>query len=137
MNWKRRGVQMNEEKKLKVLVIDIESTGKDLTDMLGELCEVQFLQETDEGLEAYKNSCKENKKFDLIFCNLTMPRQNGLDFLKKAKEIDKNVLVYICSVFPYKSIEGATEQFGGAGIILKPYEKEKIVAILTSTKTGK
>lgn len=47
------------------------------------------------GLGCYKNYFKRisktGKKFDIIVCDFQMPKMNGLEFVKKVREFDKDI----------------------------------------------
>jgi DNA-binding NtrC family response regulator len=116
----------------KVLIVDIKQTGKDLADILELICEVQLIEDAEEALKIYQKQLEENNPFAYIFCNLTMPKMNGLMFLEKIEEINKEANVFICSLFGGKNIEEEILKYGGLALIKKPYDKENVLNVFNN-----
>ncbi|MCD7825629.1 MAG: response regulator [Clostridiaceae bacterium] len=76
-----------------------------------------------EALEKYKIS-----KPDLVIMDITMPEMDGITAVKKIKEIDNDAKIIMCSAMGYqeKVVDAITA--GALDFIVKPYEKEKIMA---------
>lgn len=71
----------------------------------------------------------EKGKFSLVITDMVMPDINGLDLLKKIKELDSNIPVVIITGFGSEVIEEAI-QAGADGYIEKPFKIEDIKNIL-------
>ena len=68
--------------------------------------------------------------FDLILCDLKMPRLNGLDFLKKARE--RGVDTPVIMISAYAAIEDAVAamKFGAYDFVTKPFKPDEILLTL-------
>ncbi|MEK6224416.1 MAG: sigma-54 dependent transcriptional regulator [Thermodesulfobacteriales bacterium] len=68
-----------------------------------------------------------NKKIDLVITDIRMPEMNGLELLKRLKEISYDVIVIV--VTAYGSIESAVEamQLGANDYITKPVDKNELL----------
>ncbi|MCK4373334.1 MAG: response regulator [candidate division Zixibacteria bacterium] len=76
-----------------------------------------------DGLEALK--IIENEKLDLVFCDIHMPRKNGLDTLKESKDLDPELLFIMTDSLPDEMAEAA-QQHGAISCISKPFEIKEI-----------
>lgn len=76
-----------------------------------------------DGLEALR--IIENDKIDLVFCDIHMPRKNGLDTLKESKDLDPDLLFIMTDSLPDEMAEAA-RQHGAISCISKPFEIKEI-----------
>jgi two-component system response regulator (stage 0 sporulation protein F) len=67
----------------------------------------------------------ENEKIDLVFCDIHMPRKNGLDTLKESKNLDPDLLFVMTDSLPDEMAEAA-QQHGAITCISKPFEIKEI-----------
>jgi len=81
-----------------------------------------------EGIEYIKNEIP-----DVVLTDIKMPEMNGIDVLKKVKEIDKNVEVIILTA--YGTIDSAIDamKLGAFHYITKPFQTN--VLLMTITKS--
>ncbi|MHB1015202.1 MAG: sigma-54-dependent transcriptional regulator, partial [Desulfurivibrionaceae bacterium] len=72
--------------------------------------------------------------FDLILCDLKMPRLNGQEFLKKAKEVGVEAPIVMMSA--YAAIEDAVAAIkaGAYDFITKPFKADEV--LLTLERAG-
>ena len=77
-----------------ILIIDDEkSIRKTLAEILTyEGYNIDEASDGEEGLKKFKE-----KTFDLVLCDIKMPKLDGIEFLEKAKEINSDVPVIIIS----------------------------------------
>lgn len=69
-------------------------------------------------------------KPDVVLLDIMMPVMNGLEALKKIKQINKESVVIMCSSLgDQERIIGAI-QAGAADFIVKPFRKERIVSAI-------
>ncbi|MBP2675579.1 MAG: response regulator receiver modulated metal dependent phosphohydrolase, partial [Deltaproteobacteria bacterium] len=76
-----------------------------------------------EGLERVRTS-----RYDIIFTDLTMPRMNGMDFLRKSKEIAPSTPVVVLTGVSSMEIAVAAMRKGACDFITKPFRLDKIVS---------
>lgn len=76
---------------------------------------------------------QENKNkinFDFVLCDIKMPVMDGMEFLRRVKEIDYNTTIIMMSA--YGSMDSAIEamQLGAYDYISKPFKAEEILLVL-------
>lgn len=122
---------MNEEKKVsKILIIDDEEIMRSfLADVLiDEGYDVDVAENGEIGIEKTKGG-----GFHLIVTDVKMPGVSGIDVLKAAKSIDKNIDVIIMT--GYASVNTAVEsmKLGAVDYITKPFNIDQIKMIVERT----
>lgn len=111
----------------KILVVDDDvEFGKVLSKILkSEGHAPSVALNTAEGLAALGK-----EKFDIIFADLSMPGENGLTFVDKAKKEFPDIPVVMITAFGdwdiyAKAIEGGVSKF-----VNKPVKKEEIIQVI-------
>ena len=112
-------------KKLKkILIIDDE---RSIRATLKEILEFEkYLVETaQDGIEGYKMS--EEKNFDLIICDIKMPKIDGIETLKKI--IENNILSPVIMISGHGDIETAVQtlKIGAFDYIEKPLDLNRVL----------
>lgn len=110
-----------------VLIIDDEkSIRKTLTEILRyEGYKIDEASDGEEGLAKFKE-----KAYDLVLCDIKMPKLDGIEFLEKAKEINNEVPIIIIS--GHGNIETAVEAVkkGAYDYISKPPDLNRMLITL-------
>lgn len=84
-----------------------------------------------DGLEEFKkDKLEDNNTFDLIFTDLNMPVMNGLDMIKKIREIDKSIPVVVVSAHNELSFQEDAKKHNIEKYIIKPVSLDEIIDIL-------
>jgi len=115
------------EKMLKILVVDDDPLVREfLQDALCQLGhEVAVVQSGIEGLNALLT-----QEFDLVICDMMMPKMDGLEFLKavKGRKLSADVVI----VTGFASIESAVEalKLGAYDYIQKPVRHELLLSLV-------
>lgn len=113
----------------KILIVDDqEGIRESLKLILGQ---EYHLILTESGVQAL--SCLEHDPtIQLVLIDIKMPGLNGLETLKKMKEIRPDIKVII--VTGYHSMETVTEasQLGASGYIGKPFQPKDVLALVKS-----
>ena len=112
-------------KKLKkILIIDDE---RSIRATLKEILEFEkYLVETaQDGIEGYKMA--EEKNFDLIFCDIKMPKIDGIETLKKI--VENNILSPVIMISGHGDIETAVQtlKIGAFDYIEKPLDLNRVL----------
>jgi DNA-binding NtrC family response regulator len=110
-----------------ILIIDDErAIRKTLTEILGfEGYKIDEASDGEEGLRKFRE-----KSYDLVLCDIKMPKLDGLEFLEKAKEINGEVPIIIIS--GHGNIETAVEAVkkGAYDYISKPPDLNRMLITL-------
>ncbi len=110
-----------------ILIIDDEKAiRKTLTEILGyEGYKIDEAADGEEGLKRFKE-----KNYDLVLCDIKMPKLDGIEFLEKAKEINQDVPIIIIS--GHGNIETAVEAVkkGAFDYISKPPDLNRMLITL-------
>ncbi len=110
-----------------ILIIDDEKAiRKTLTEILGyEGYKIDEASDGEEGLNKFRL-----KNYDLVLCDIKMPKLDGIEFLEKAKEINPEVPIIIIS--GHGNIETAVEAVkkGAYDYISKPPDLNRMLITL-------
>ena len=79
----------------------------------------------DDGIEGVE-MCKEIKP-DLVTLDITMPRLNGLETLKKIIEVAPSMKIIIISAMGQKQLVLQALELGARDFIVKPFDKERVL----------
>lgn len=80
--------------------------------------------EAQDGLEAVNKY--ETEKPDLVIMDITMPNMDGLQALKKIREMDPNAKVVMCTAMGQESMVVEAIKSGAKDFVVKPFNKERI-----------
>ncbi|MGB2698047.1 MAG: response regulator [Candidatus Zixiibacteriota bacterium] len=115
---------------MRILVVDDEAIIRHLlTDVLkNDQHQVVAVKNGKEAVEKVKGS-----NFDLIFSDVHMPVLNGLETIKRIRNLDKSITIVMMDSFPDLLSELAQEE-GAITCIHKPFELKDIREILKKTQ---
>ena len=66
-------------------------------------------------------------KPDLVLMDITMPEMDGIQALKKIKEIDPSSCVIMCSAMGQQAMVIEAIQSGAKDFIVKPFQAERVL----------
>ena len=64
---------------------------------------------------------------DLVLMDITMPEMDGIEALKKIKEIDPGANVIMCSAMGQQAMVIEAIQSGAKDFIVKPFQAERVL----------
>ena len=70
----------------------------------------------------------EEVKPDVVLLDITMPEMNGVEALKRIKELDSTAKVIICSAMGQQAMVAQAIQKGAKDFIVKPFEVDRLIA---------
>jgi CheY-like chemotaxis protein len=70
------------------------------------------------------------RKVDLIITDRSMPRMDGLQFLKKLRERDKNTPVLMMSAYGDEELWASAVGLGAEDYLLKPFTPESVIKVV-------
>ncbi|HET7115377.1 MAG TPA: sigma-54 dependent transcriptional regulator [Hanamia sp.] len=109
-----------------LIIYDEKAIRKTLTEILGfEGYKIDEAADGEEGLKKFRE-----KNYDLVLCDIKMPKLDGIEFLEKAKEINYEIPIIIIS--GHGNIETAVEAVkkGAYDYISKPPDLNRMLITL-------
>ena len=86
--------------------------------------------EAPDGEKALEVFAQNHKEIALVLSDLGLPKMSGLDFFKKMKEIDPDVLAIIASGYFEPKLKSELEELGAKGFLMKPYRTDQLLLLL-------
>lgn len=86
----------------------------------------EVVGEAGDGIEAVKKFIE--VKPDVVLLDITMPEMNGVDALKRMKELEPKAKVIICSAMGQQAMVAQAIQSGAKDFIVKPFEADRLIA---------
>ncbi|HNX82316.1 MAG TPA: response regulator [Candidatus Omnitrophota bacterium] len=116
----------------KILVVDDEPDFLDVIKIRLESCKYEVLTAHDgkQALEVFKTA-----KPDAILLDIMMPDMDGLQVLKKIREVNKDVPVFMVTAFSNDERFGLAQKLNASGFIVKTGDLKKEVENITSVLT--
>ena len=66
-------------------------------------------------------------KPDLVLMDITMPEMDGIQALKKIKELDPSAVVVMCSAMGQQAMVIESIQAGAKDFIVKPFQADRVL----------
>ena len=79
----------------------------------------------------------EEKPFDMIFMDIKMPIMNGVETYKRLRKIRPEAVVMMMTAYAVEALVQEALQEGAYGIIYKPLDIEKVVALIERARGTK
>ncbi|MDY0362416.1 MAG: cache domain-containing protein [Desulforegulaceae bacterium] len=124
-------IEKNESsmKKAKILIMDDEEVilniAKEILIMKG--FEVDVSKNGDEALLKYRQEFEENKPFDLVIMDLTIPGgKGGIETLKEIHQINPGAKALVSSGYSGDEVMSNFKNYGFMGVVTKPYTMKKL-----------
>jgi CheY-like chemotaxis protein len=126
---------VSAEKTGRILIMDDEpvilTVTKTLLTHLGYT--VETANDGESAIEIYSKALKENRRFDAIILDLTVPAgMGGKETMSKLLQIDPKVNALVSSGYSNDPIMADYKSYGFKGIITKPYNVEELNKSLQS-----
>lgn len=67
---------------------------------------------------------------DLMVLDIVLPKKNGIEVARQVREINREVRIIACSTLDDKAIIENAMDIGCDSYIVKPFQKEEIIAIV-------
>ena len=79
-----------------------------------------------------ENGAKDVEKYsevkpDLVLMDITMPEMDGIQALKKIKEMDPGAAVIMCSAMGQQAMVIESIQSGAKDFIVKPFQADRVI----------
>lgn len=81
--------------------------------------------EAENGLKAVEKYTE--TKPDLVLMDITMPEMDGIQALKKIKELDSSATVIMCSAMGQQAMVIESIQAGAKDFIVKPFQADRVI----------
>jgi two-component system chemotaxis response regulator CheY len=117
----------------KILVVDDSSLSRRISRSI--LVEAGYaVIEAADGMAALENYALE--KPDLVFLDMTMKGMNGLDVLKKLREMDPGARVVMATADIQSSTRTLTADAGASGFVSKPFIGSAVLQAVAAALEG-
>jgi PAS domain S-box-containing protein len=123
----------------RILVIDDEqSVRRSMKTILNRLgYEVKLAEDGAEGIRVYEKAMKEERPFDLVIMDLTIPGGlGGQKTMEKLKRIDPGAKVIVSSGYSDDPVLSKFQDFGFSEVLAKPYKAEDLVEVIHKVLDG-
>ena len=110
----------------KVLIVDDASFMRMTIKQMLEKNGHEAVGEAGDGIEAVKTYIE--VKPEVVLLDITMPEMNGVEALKRIKELDPAAKVIICSAMGQQAMVAQAIQNGAKDFIVKPFEADRLIA---------
>ena len=119
---------INSTKELKLLYVEDNTDARESTYIMLEdfFDNIEVALDGLDGLEKFKNS-----KFDVIITDINMPNMNGIDMIRKVREIDLKIPIILLSAYSQKEYEKEIKELNINGFLLKPVLLDQFVKQLS------
>ena len=81
--------------------------------------------EAENGLKAVEKYSE--TKPDLVLMDITMPEMDGIQAMKKIKELDSGATVIMCSAMGQQAMVIESIQAGAKDFIVKPFQADRVI----------
>ena len=112
----------------KILVVDDALIIRKMITELAKECGWNIAGEAKDGQEACE--IYRNQKPDLVTMDMVMPNMDGLEALKKIRELDANARIIMISAVNQKDKLAESIQAGASDFIVKRFDKTRLKALL-------
>lgn len=118
-----------------ILLVDDEESIRNVSVQMLAMLGFQALTAQD-GNEAVRIYAERTSSIDLVILDLTMPGMDGVETLRKLREISTSVRVVISSGYTADEINARFADNAIAGFIQKPYDQTQLALALRSALNG-
>lgn len=117
----------------KVLIVDDSGLARRMTKTLLEEigCSVEEASEGSQALERFVLH-----QYDVVLLDVVMPGMNGLEVLKKLKELKPNAPVIMATSDIQRATREEAKAYGAAALINKPLRKDELESVLATVLEG-
>ena len=126
---------MNDISNLKNITVLYVEDEKDLREVTSSILQSftknQYIAAN--GQEGYELFLKHNSEIDLIISDINMPILNGLEMIKKIKDINKNVPIIVTTAFSNKEYLLEAIDIGVDKYVLKPVDVSKLLQAMSQS----
>jgi len=118
----------------KILVVDDEAINRKLVkEVLIEKAVCVLVEGGLEAVEAFRQSVRENQRFDAILLDVAMPEVDGIETLRRIREIEESMGVPLGQGIPVIMVTAFSKPFmqsfrqGADDYLLKPIDTDELV----------
>jgi DNA-binding NarL/FixJ family response regulator len=121
---------------IKVLIADDHTIVREgLKQILSETQDIKVLGEANNGSEIFPEI--EEKDFDVLVLDITMPGRSGLDVLKQVKAIQPQLHILVLSMHPEDQYAIRVLRAGASGYLTKESASEQLISAIRKVAEGR
>lgn len=125
--------------KRRVLIMDDEEMIREIVGKMLNLIgyEFEFASDGAEAIEIYKRAKEENRPFDAVILDLTIPGgMGGREAIEKLVSVDPGIRAIVSSGYSDDKVMSEYEKYGFKGVLSKPYTIEGLSKALQEVING-
>ena len=126
-------MELTSEKDARILVVDDEPGARESLEILLE--DFYDVELAEDGVRALAKIRKNH--FDLVLLDITMPKCDGIETLRKIKEHEASMEVIMISALDRANEAVTCIKFGAFDYITKPFEAENVLAAVRKVIQGR
>ena len=120
---------------MKIVIADDSSLMRDrIKSLLNNINNISMVYEAKNGLEALQLIME--KEPDLAILDIRMPEMNGIEVLKKIRELKLKVIVCILTSYPYEQYRKRCLEAGADYFLSKTEDFEQIEIVISDMVTN-
>jgi two-component system chemotaxis response regulator CheY len=128
-----RANRRNNSRNNIVMVVDDDIfVRKVVADTVREFAEVVEIGDGAQVVQQYKTNMP-----DMVFLDIHLPNQSGLELLKQIRELDPDAYVIMLSADSTQDNVDEGNRFGIQGFLTKPFKRTRIISFLNKCPTIK
>ncbi len=116
------------EQELTALIVDDEQTMRSLLAKLLHQCGCSVIGHADNGKDGYQQFTA--REPDIVFLDINMPRQNGMELLEKIRAENSDVHICMVSADAFAENVKRAAELGVDGFVVKPVTLERIEKVI-------
>lgn len=129
-------VILENSKNLNILYVEDDEDIRKSTSLLlaNFFNSVDTAEDGEQGYKKYAQHFKNNEKtYDIVFSDISMPNMNGLEMIEKIREINHDQALIIITAFNEPEYLSAAIELGINGFLTKPIEIEQFKHVIHKT----
>jgi two-component system invasion response regulator UvrY len=121
---------------IKIMIVDDHAIVREgLKQIVRQTDDMEVVAEAENGSDMLK--ILQEKTFDIVLLDISIPGRNGIDYLKDVKQLKPNLPVLILSMHPEEQFAMRALTAGAAGYLTKKSASRELIAAIRKVADGR